>query len=46
MLKLSFRNMTVELNILNLQGQPAIFDEFIVLIGLMYMLVMTHVLTI
>ena len=28
MLKLSFENMTVELNIFNLQRQPAIFDEF------------------
>ena len=27
-LKLSFGNMTVELNIFNLQRQPAIFDEF------------------
>jgi len=27
MLKLSFRNMIVELNIFNLQRQPAIFDE-------------------
>jgi len=28
MLKLSFGNMTVELNIFNLQRQPAIFNEF------------------
>jgi len=28
MLKLSFGNMTIELNIFNLQRQPAIFDEF------------------
>ena len=28
MLKLSFENMTIELNIFNLQRQPAIFDEF------------------
>jgi len=28
MLKLSFGNMTVKLNIFNLQGQPAIFYEF------------------
>ena len=39
MLKLSFENMIIKLNIFNLQRQPAIFESLTVLIGLMYMLV-------